>query len=46
MADQCDVLIANGRMIDPANGVDAVRDVALKDGKVSAVGHNLAKLMR
>ena len=43
MADQCDVLIANGRMIDPANGVDAVRDVALKDGKVSAVGHNLGQ---
>ena len=41
MDEKCDVLIANGRVIDPANGVDEVRDVALKNGRVAAVGRNL-----
>ncbi len=32
-----DLLIRGGRVIDPANGLDAVRDVLLRDGKVAAV---------
>lgn len=32
-----DVLILNGRLVDPANGVDAERDLLLRDGRVAAV---------
>ncbi|MEI9980947.1 MAG: hypothetical protein WDN23_18470 [Edaphobacter sp.] len=32
-----DVLILNGRLVDPASGVDAERDVLLRHGKVAAV---------
>ena len=32
-----DVLILNGRLVDPASGVDAERDVLLRDGRVAAV---------
>ncbi|WP_035350914.1 dihydroorotase [Edaphobacter aggregans] len=32
-----DVLILNGRLIDPANGVDAPRDLLVRDGRVAAV---------
>ena len=30
--------IANGRLVDPANGIDAVKDLFIADGKVLAVG--------
>jgi dihydroorotase len=36
MADQ--VLIRNGRVIDPANNLDAVCDVLILDGKIAEVG--------
>ena len=32
-----DVLILNGRLVDPASGVDAERDVLLRDGRVAAI---------
>ena len=32
-----DVLILNGRVVDPASGVDEVRDVWLRQGRVAAV---------
>jgi dihydroorotase len=32
-----EVLILHGRLIDPANGVDAPRDLLLRDGRVAAV---------
>src|SRR5438270_7586624 len=35
------LLIKNGRVIDPASGVDAVADVLLRDGRVAEVGTNL-----
>lgn len=35
------LLLRNGHVIDPANGVDAVADVLLADGVVQAVGANL-----
>lgn len=34
---QFDLLIKGGRLIDPASGVDAVRDVAIADGRVAAI---------
>ena len=30
--------IKNGRLVDPANGVDAVKDLFIEDGKVAAIG--------
>jgi dihydroorotase len=35
------LLIRNGRVIDPANRLDALRDVLIVDGMVAAVGANL-----
>ncbi|MBN8733016.1 MAG: dihydroorotase [Acidobacteria bacterium] len=35
------MVIRNGRVIDPAAGLDAVRDVYLEAGRVAAVGENL-----
>ena len=32
-----DLLLKGGHVIDPAAGIDKVRDVAFKDGKVAAV---------
>src|SRR6201991_3997656 len=32
-----DILILNGRLVDPANGVDGERDVLLRHGRVAAV---------
>jgi dihydroorotase len=32
-----DLLILNGRVVDPASGVDDARDVLLRDGRVAAV---------
>ena len=32
-----DILILNGRVVDPANGLDAERDVLLRGGRVAAV---------
>jgi dihydroorotase len=32
-----DILILNGRVVDPANGVDAERDVLLRRGRVAAI---------
>jgi dihydroorotase len=36
-----DFLIKGGHVIDPRNGIDAVRDVAVKDGRVAAVATTL-----
>ena len=38
-----DILIKNGRVIDPANGRDEVADVAVADGKIAEVGKITAK---
>ncbi|MEZ5848931.1 MAG: amidohydrolase/deacetylase family metallohydrolase [Geminicoccaceae bacterium] len=37
-----DLVLRNGRVIDPSQGIDAVQDVALRDGKVAAIGPSLA----
>jgi dihydroorotase len=36
-----DLLLRGGHVIDAKNGVSAVRDVAVRDGKIAAVGVNL-----
>jgi dihydroorotase len=38
------VLITGGRLIDPANGVDEVRDLFICDGKVSRLNDNSGKI--
>lgn len=38
MNGKFDILLRGGRVIDPANGIDGVMDVAIKDGKIAAVG--------
>ena len=35
------ILIRGGRVVDPKNGVDAVLDVLVRDGKIAQVGENL-----
>src|SRR4051812_17776178 len=36
------MIIRGGRVVDPANGLDAVRDVALADGRVAEVAESIA----
>ncbi|MGH2579030.1 MAG: dihydroorotase, partial [Actinomycetota bacterium] len=35
------LLIRNGRVVDPANGVDAVQDVLVAEGKIARIGRGL-----
>jgi dihydroorotase len=37
-----DVVLKGGRVLDERNGVDAVADVAIKGGRIAAVGESLA----
>ena len=37
-----DLLLKGGHVIDPKNGVDSMLDVAIKGGKIAAVGRDLA----
>jgi dihydroorotase len=41
MAQDYDVLLKNGHVIDPKNNINAVRDVAIKDKKIAAVAANI-----
>jgi dihydroorotase len=36
-AQDYDLLLKGGRVIDPKNNVDAIRDVAIKDGKIAKI---------
>src|SRR3954463_6490597 len=36
-ADRFDLVITGGRVVDPAAGLDAVRDVAISNGRIAAV---------
>ena len=40
-AQSVELLIRNGHVIDPRNGIDGVRDVAIADGKILQVGTDL-----
>ncbi len=37
-----DLLLQDGHVIDPANEIDGVRDVAIADGRVAAVAENIS----
>jgi dihydroorotase len=37
-----DFLVKGGHVIDPKNGLDAVRDVGVRDGRIAAVASNIA----
>ncbi len=41
-AQDIDLLIKNGHLIDPKNQVDGTMDVAIKDGKILEVARNIA----
>lgn len=41
LAQDYDVLIKNGHVIDPKNNINALRDVAIKDKKIAAVAANI-----
>ena len=38
-----DIVLANGRVIDPETKLDAVRNVGIKDGKIAAVSPDALK---
>lgn len=42
-APQADLVLRGGRVLDPSQKIDAVQDVAFKDGEVLAIGENLPK---
>ena len=42
IAQDIDLLIKNGHLIDPKNGIDQTMDVAIKDGKILEVAKNIA----
>jgi N-acyl-D-aspartate/D-glutamate deacylase len=37
-----DLVVRGGRVMDPETGLDAVRDVAIKDGRIAAIGDRLS----
>src|ERR1700722_4573644 len=36
-AQEFDLVVANGRVMDPASGLDAVRQIGIRGGKVAAI---------
>ena len=36
-----DLVLKGGRIIDPAQGIDRIADIAFADGKVAAIGDGL-----
>jgi len=40
-ASKYDLLLRGGRVICPASGLDAIRDVAIRDGRIAAVAANI-----
>src|SRR5215471_17030267 len=36
-AQEYDLVVANGRVMDPASGLDAVRNVGINGGKIAAI---------
>jgi len=34
---QYDVLLSGGRVIDPAQGIDGILDVAIQDGRIATI---------
>src|SRR5262245_50617741 len=42
-ADKYDLILKGGRVIDPASGLDGIRDVAVSGGRVAAVRPNITE---
>jgi dihydroorotase len=40
-AQQYDIVLKNGHIIDPKNSIDAVSDIAIEDGKIAKVAKNI-----
>ncbi len=40
MGDKVDLVLKGGRVIDPAQGIDAVMDVAIADGRIAGLGED------
>jgi N-acyl-D-glutamate deacylase len=40
------ITISGGRVVDPASGTDALADVAVRDGKIAAIGTGLGEAER
>src|SRR5690348_8423161 len=38
-----DLILAGGRLIDPRHGVDSIRDIGIRDGRVAAVAEHLPR---
>ncbi|MBM3763451.1 MAG: hypothetical protein FJW36_24850 [Acidobacteria bacterium] len=38
-----DIVIRNGRVIVPESGLDAIRNVGIRAGKIAAISRNLLK---
>ena len=36
-----DVVLTGGRVMDPSNGLDEICDVAVRDGKIAALGQSV-----
>ena len=45
MENKFDLMLKGGEVIDPAQGIRGVRDVAFKDGKVAAVSERVDPAM-
>lgn len=41
LAQQLDILLKGGRVIDPRNGIDSVLDVGIADGRIAEVASNI-----
>ena len=41
-AARYDLIIKGGRVIDPAERLDAVRDIAISSGRITAINSNIA----
>lgn len=39
-----DILLKNGRVIDPSQGIHAVTSVAIKDGKIAALKEDISEI--
>jgi dihydroorotase len=42
MQQRFELVLKGGRVIDPAQGIDGIQDVAIADGKIAAVGPDLS----
>jgi dihydroorotase len=42
-AQQYDIVLKNGHIVDPKNNIDAVSDIAIKDGKIAKISKGIAQ---